>query len=104
MIVISWSKKRDLVDPDTGRPDACSTACSVACSAAVQLTVASCHLRGYRSFYWRKVWLEQQGALFHLFFGDHPTIPFPGFCYVTVIGGWLFKFELEHADIPNQTK
>ena len=86
MIVISGSENRDLVDPDTGTPDAYSAACSVACSAAFQLTVASCHLGGSRSFYSSKLLLEQQGALSHLFFGDHLTIPFPGFCYVTVIG------------------
>ena len=66
------------------------------------LTVASCHLGGSGSSYSGKLLLEQQGALSHLFLGYHPTILSPGFCYVTVMVRWLFKFELQHVDIPNQ--
>ena len=55
------------------------------------LTVASCHLGGSRSSSSGKLLLEQQGALSHLSFGYHPTIPFPGFCCVTVIGEMAFQ-------------
>ena len=48
------SKKRDLVDPDTGTPDAFSAAFH---AIPHMLTVASCHLGGSRSSYSSKLLL-----------------------------------------------
>ena len=89
------------VDPDTGSPDACSAAIH---AIPPKLTVASWHLGGSRSSYSGKLLLEQQGALSHLFFCWSSYYTFSRILLCNCYWWWLFKFELKHADIPNQTK